>query len=232
MKKSILSAIVLSTALSSIQGAHASALVIKDDKRGILKVVARMVYSGPAATDAIAAAATREIEDMWNAGQAHVMINNRSYRVDFDVQYEMSSAKLKNPASCSYNFIKILNKTSPADRSYYTGLGSNTGVFYTSDNLGTSTTAAHEFGHGLTLDHNPMDQRAAVVPGIMFARGTLVRPEFQYDPKAPAGGPGGTINPQTRKVRAVDVKAIPFIAALALAQKNITCIGQGLPLRP
>ncbi|MFZ4715605.1 MAG: hypothetical protein ACOYL6_17920 [Bacteriovoracaceae bacterium] len=49
------------------------------------------------------------------------------------------------------------------------------GVFYTSDVLGISTTAANEFGHGLMLDNNPGDQRAVAVPGIMFSRGTLVR---------------------------------------------------------
>ena len=134
---------------------------------------------------------------------------------------------LINPDSCGYNFIQIINKTNAGDRSYYEGLGSRNGVFYTSDALGTSTTAAHEFGHGLMLDHNDGDQRNAAVPGIMFARGTLVRSEFQWDPRAAAGAAGGTINPQYRKVRSVDIQAIPVSSVRNKLSKSVGCLGDG-----
>ncbi|MES1161279.1 MAG: peptidase M10, partial [Bacteroidota bacterium] len=42
-------------------------------------------------------------------------------------------------------------------------------------------------------------------PGMMYPRGTLCDPAFQYDPAASAGGPGGTLNPFTRKVLAGDI---------------------------
>jgi hypothetical protein len=40
----------------------------------------------------------------------------------------------------------------------------------------------------------------------MYPRGTLVDPEFQYDPSVPAGLKGGTMNPFTRKVSQNDIE--------------------------
>jgi hypothetical protein len=88
-----------------------------------------------------------------------------------------------------------------------TGKGSNSGHWITTDNLGTSTTAPHEAGHGLTLEHT-----GSLIgkgrPSIMAARGTHVDPQYQYDPAAAPGAPGGTINPATRRVRHADVQNI------------------------
>jgi hypothetical protein len=42
-------------------------------------------------------------------------------------------------------------------------------------------------------------------PGIMFPRGTVCDPVFQYDPAAEPLKPGGTINPFTRKVLQADI---------------------------
>jgi hypothetical protein len=39
----------------------------------------------------------------------------------------------------------------------------------------------------------------------MYPRGTLVDPQFQYDPTVPAGVKGGTLNPFTRKVLQSDI---------------------------
>lgn len=229
----------LAALIVSAGTAHASALLQKDDTRRELKVIARIVYSGAALTEANAAASTDEISRMWNETMTEITLknkrisfNSKSYKVVFEVDYVMPGAILKNKESCAYNFIQILDLTSPGDRSYYEGLGSRNGVFYTSDELGTSTTAAHEFGHGLMLDHNPGDQRAAEVPGIMFARGTLVRAEYQWDPSAQSGQAGGTIRPHTRLVRSEDIKAIPF-ARVAFNNKGFGCLGNGsvLPIQ-
>ena len=79
------------------------------------------------------------------------------------------------------------------------------------------------------LDHNDNDQRDTEVPGIMFARGTLVKPQFQWNPSAEAGEVGGTINPIYRKVRAVDIQAIPFqtLKRGSGIFQNYGCIGDG-----
>ncbi|RYZ25684.1 MAG: hypothetical protein EOO10_17640, partial [Chitinophagaceae bacterium] len=70
-----------------------------------------------------------------------------------------------------------------------------------------STTAAHEYGHTLGLDHPTyLDIRGMGVPGIMYPRGTLVDAEYQYDPTIPAGQKGGTMHPMYRKVKQQDIE--------------------------
>jgi hypothetical protein len=228
MRKIVNFGLASAAAILISQPAHSSALIERDDVSKTIRVVGRIVYSGTALTAAIADASTREIQDMWSEYPTDVKIGSSVYRVEFDIDHVIEGQQtLINPDSCGYNFIKVLNKTSSGDRSYYEGLGSRNGVFYTSDALGTSTTAAHEFGHGLMLDHNDGDQRNAAVPGIMFARGTLVRSEFQWDPRAASGAAGGTINPQYRKVRSVDIQAIPFSLVRNKLFKTVGCLGDG-----
>ena len=53
-----------------------------------------------------------------------------------------------------------------------------------------------------------MDIRGQGVPGIMYPRGTLVDPQFQYDPSKPAGVTGGTMHPMYRKVKLEDIEAL------------------------
>jgi hypothetical protein len=222
MKKTLMTAGILGLSTLSAASAQASALMKIDEATKTILVEARMVYSGEAATPKIAKATTDEIRNMWNEVPTQVQINQSLYNVKFKIDYVIdSSMKLSNGSSCAYNYIEILNKTDPSDRSYYAGLGSQYGVFYTSDDLGHSTTSAHEFGHGLMLDHNDSYQLDAPVPGIMFARGTLVKPEFQWNPKANPGEVGGTLNPKHRKVRSEDIQSIPF------KNDSISCIGMG-----
>jgi len=72
-----------------------------------------------------------------------------------------------------------------------------------------STTAAHEYGHTLGLVHpDNIDLRGKGVPGIMYPRGTLVDPQYQYDPSKPPGVKGGTMHPIYRKVFPEDISAL------------------------
>jgi hypothetical protein len=50
-----------------------------------------------------------------------------------------------------------------------------------------------------------LDIRGKGVPGIMYPRGTLVDPQYQYDPSRPAGVTGGTMHPMYRKVLPSDI---------------------------
>jgi hypothetical protein len=40
----------------------------------------------------------------------------------------------------------------------------------------------------------------------MYPRGTLVDPQFQYDPSKPPGVTGGTMHPMYRKVHTKDIE--------------------------
>lgn len=212
------------------QNTFSSALVKKNTASKKITVFARMVYSGSALTDTLAASATEEIDRMWNESPTEIALDGTKYSVEFVIDYQMPGQALKQAKSCALNFIQILDPLSAGDRSYYRGLGSQYGVFYTSDEMGISTTAAHEFGHGLKLDHNPGDQRRADVPGIMFARGTLVRQPFQWDPAALPGKPGGSLKPHNRKVRSEDINAIPF-QSVVFGPNGLGCIGDGQALK-
>ena len=53
-----------------------------------------------------------------------------------------------------------------------------------------------------------MDYRGKGIPAIMYPRGTLVDPQYQYDPSKPAGAVGGTMHPMYRKVLASDITSL------------------------
>jgi len=187
---------------------HASALIKVEG--GVIHVISRFVYSGPALTDEIAEASTREIRKMWNEQIHFVEFEGKPHRVVFDIDYTLDNPRnLQNADSCAYNYVDVRDREDAGSRSVYY-LGGNNGIFYTSDNLGHSSTVAHEYGHGLGLEHNEGYQEDAEVPGIMFARGTLVKSKFRYNPKAVSGDQGGTLNPVFRKVRKEDVRQIDF----------------------
>jgi hypothetical protein len=93
--------------------------------------------------------------------------------------------------------------------SFVDGIGCNTGYFKLENLYPGSTTAAHEYGHSIGLHHPPvLDIRGRGVPGIMYPRGTLVDPPFQYDPSRPAGVTGGTMHPMHRKVMPADIQQL------------------------
>ena len=90
--------------------------------------------------------------------------------------------------------------------SFVDGLGCNTGYFLLENLYKGSTTAAHEYGHTLGLDHpRILDIRGHGLPGIMYPRGTLVDGQYQYEPAMAAGLRGVTMQPMHRRVKEQDV---------------------------
>ena len=80
-----------------------------------------------------------------------------------------------------------------------------------------STTAAHEYGQTIGLDHSTdLDLRGKGQRGIMYHRGTFVDPQFQCDPNVEAGSAGGTMHPMHRIVTLQD------IASLKLDELNLS----------
>jgi hypothetical protein len=109
----------------------------------------------------------------------------------------------KDNTDARLNFVRVEVNNTAQGRSFFE-IGGNSGFFNTSDNIGTSTTGPHEVGHGFGLLHSG-DQRGKGQPDIMAARGTYVDPQYQYDPSAAPGAPGGTVNPATRRVTQGDI---------------------------
>jgi hypothetical protein len=76
------------------------------------------------------------------------------------------------------------------------------------------------------LDHpKELDIRGKGQPGIMYPRGTLCDPVYQYDPAAAAGGPGGTLNPVMRKVLDSDIAGLR-LSRLPFDGKSLSIVGE------
>ena len=175
-------------------------------------ISSHIITYGSEATEEVTERMRREIETMWNEPNAFIYLLNDSYKIIFQITAEtrknISELEiLQNPDSRN-NYFRI-EKFAHGSISFVDGLGCNSGYFLLENLYEGSTTAAHEYGHTLGLDHpDELDIRGEGVPGIMYPRGTLVDPQFQYDPAIPAGMKGGTMHPMYRKVRQKDIESL------------------------
>jgi hypothetical protein len=164
---------------------------------------------GDAANDDIANFIAADIAHFWNDAGGSAVIKNKTFSVRFNMEGIWS--KLLEPqmiyenTNPRNNYFRIEEYAS-GNISFVDGLNSNTGYFKLENLLNKSTTAAHEFGHTIGLDHpDDLDIRGKGTPGIMYPRGTIVDTIYQYDPAAAPATNGGTINPFTRKVLQKDI---------------------------
>ncbi|MEQ1676673.1 MAG: peptidase M10 [Chitinophagaceae bacterium] len=187
-------------------------------------IVSHIITYGTAADSTITELIRDEIETMWNEPQANLFLNDTTVSVRFLItgsfQPNLVEQDILENTDPRNNYFRIeefaLDNISFVDESEFNS-GSNTGYFLLKNLSKGSTTAAHEYGHTLGLDHpDVLDLRGKGVPGIMYPRGTLVDPQFQYDPGKPAGQPGGTMNPVHRRVLQQDIEN------LALAHLSFT----------
>jgi hypothetical protein len=168
-----------------------------------------IITYGNAADEALTEQIRDEIETMWNEPKAVIDVHNKEYLVQFRI-----TAELKKDIT----ELEVLQNTDPRNNyfrieefihgniSFVDGLGCNSGYFLLENLYKGSTTAAHEYGHTLGLDHpDELDIRGQGVPGIMYPRGTLVDPQYQYDSTIPVGKTGGTMHPMFRKVLLQDI---------------------------
>ena len=188
-----------------------------------------LYFYGGAADQALAIQIADDISAAWNAPQGRVRIKGEEYSVRFNIEGyykpDLPPAAVWHNTDPRLNFFRV-EEFSLHDISSVDGLGCNTGYFKLGNLLHHSTTAAHEYGHTLGLDHpKDLDLRGKGQPGIMYPRGTLCDPEYQYDPAAPAGGPGGTLNPFMRKVLESDIAGLR-LSRLSFDRQSLSILGE------
>ena len=169
---------------------------------------------GDAANDDLGFQIAKDIETFWNEAEGKVAISDgwfskKLYNVRFNVSgkfdQNLSPQIIFENTDPRNNYFRI-EEFARGNISFVDGLNSNTGYFQLDNLLNNSSTAAHEFGHSIGLDHpHHLDIRGKGTPGIMYPRGTWVDPQFQYSPEIAPGEKGGTLNPFTRKVLQKDI---------------------------
>ena len=183
-----------------------------DSHHGQVTICSHIITYGHAATPDLTEQIREEIETMWNEPQAFVSFNSNSFLVRFRITAEfkqhISDLEVYQNTDPRNNYFRI-EEYAMGNISFVDGINCNSGFFKLENLYKGSTTAANEYGHTIGLDHTrDLDIRGKGIPGIMYPRGTLVDPQFQYDPNKPAGVTGGTMHPMYRKVLPEDIAGL------------------------
>ncbi len=188
-----------------------SAIAIINPESAQISIEAELVFYGKYAMEDLAQKIVLEINQMWNEPKAKLQLGSSLFDIVFDIKYTCLGnsevlSKVLNNTDYAVNFIRIEDKNIAERSMMGFGLGENSGHWLITDQLGDSTTAAHEFGHALGLPHpEQLDYRFSGNPPIMAPRGTIVDADFQWNPLAEAGAFGGTMRPIFRRVRSSEV---------------------------
>lgn len=174
-----------------------------------LIIYSHIITYGNAASPSITENIRNEIETMWNEPGGNIKLNDSNFNIVFRItasfQPGITDIDIYQNLDPRNNYFRI-EEFAQGNISFVDGLGCNSGYFKLENLYKGSTTAAHEYGHTLGLNHpHDLDLRGKGVPGIMYPRGTLVDPQYQYEPDKPAGTKGGTLHPVYRKVLQQDI---------------------------
>lgn len=197
-----------------------SARVTKNTADKTVTITAHFVFFGEASSSLLASQMAQDIQNKWNEPHAKVVIDGTQYSVKFvitgehrDKGFGLSLEKAFNTDPTN-NYVEVRNTVDdgPIKGVSYMTRGGNEGVFLKSnvEKVGSST-EAHEFGHSLGLwpgtkkGHPEGNLLGKGQPGIMYPRGTIVDPQYRYNPKAGYNQSGGTLNPEKRKVLQSDI---------------------------
>lgn len=177
-----------------------------------LIIYSHIITYGNAADESVTSLIREEIETMWNEPKAVLNINGSDHLIRFSItasfQPQLTDLDIYQNLDPRNNYFRI-ETFAHGNISFVDGLGCNSGYFKLENLYKGSTTAAHEYGHTLGLGHpDDTDYRGKGVPGIMFPRGTLVDPQYQYEPDKAPGTKGGTMHPIYRKVKPEDIELL------------------------
>jgi hypothetical protein len=180
-----------------------------DNIKKILTLSSNILLYGNSISEEIRKNIEEEIETLWNEPKGVVVLKNTNFHLQFNIKSwlypNLTPTDIYENVNPKNNYFRI-EATSNINISFVDGLGSNTGYFFTENLYKGSTTAAHEYGHTIGLDHpDELDIRGQGIPGMMYPRGSLVDAVYQYDPSIPAGQKGGTMHPMYRKVLQKDI---------------------------
>jgi len=178
----------------------------------LIHIYSRINTYGHAADAALTEMMREEIETMWNEPKGSILLEGLPVDVRFIITAsflpEITDLEIYQNLDPRNNFFRI-EEFAYGNISFVDGLGCNSGYFKLENLYKGSTTAAHEYGHTIGLAHpQDLDIRGMGIPGIMYPRGTLVDPQYQYEPDKPAGTKGGTLWPVYRKVRQEDIEQL------------------------
>lgn len=172
-------------------------------------IYSHIITYGNAATPQLTEMIRDEIETMWNEPSGSLQLAGIMYNVIFRISADykpgIPDIDIYQNLDPRNNYFRI-EEFAHGNISFVDGLGCNSGYFKLENLYKGSTTAAHEYGHTLGLEHpEQLDIRGKGIPGIMYPRGTLVDPQYQYEADKPAGAKGGTLHPMYRKVLQADI---------------------------
>ncbi len=179
--------------------------------RDQLTIHSHIYTYGDAADEAITESIREEIETMWNEAKGKIFFDHKNWLVVFRITAAFHPAiepeEIFDNTDPRNNYFRI-EPFAHGNISFVDGLGCNSGYFLLENLYKGSTTAAHEYGHTIGLPHpRHLDLRGKGVPGIMYPRGTLVDPQYQYNPSGRSGDSsnGGTMHPMHRRVLQTDI---------------------------
>ncbi len=174
------------------------------NKNGVATVYAKIYFYGSKASSKLSQQIATGIASQWNGAHASINYRGKDYKVRFRITYETISTEraeqlIKENKSARNNLARV---ESGGKKSSFTLTSPNTGGgnsfwFNTKDDLAHTTTPAHEFGHGLGLEHPEEDlSNSTSRPHIMIPRQTL------YGSKWSIQDENGkrVVNPNSRRV--------------------------------
>ncbi len=176
-----------------------------------ITIRSHIITYGNAANAAVTELIRDEIETMWNEPAGTIRWKGKELVVVFSItgscEPAIEPAAIYQNTNPRNNYFRI-EEFAQGNISFVDGIGCNSGYFKLENLYKGSTTAAHEYGHSIGLHHpTDLDLRGKGLPGIMYPRGTLVDPQYQYNPDGAAGDSnnGGTMHPKYRKVLRGDI---------------------------